>query len=79
MPDAQLRHALMQLESAGLVSRRGTRRRRLSQRHPQITEWLDANCGAKRWTMTPSGLRDVLNDTLSIDFGDALANVFVAR
>ena len=52
----------------------------LGQRHTQITAWLDENCGADGWAMTPSGTRGVLNDALSIYFGDAtLASAFVAR
>ena len=50
------------------------------QRHTQITAWLDENCGADGWAITPSGTRGVLNDALSIYFGDAaLASAFVAR
>jgi hypothetical protein len=46
----------------------------------QITAWLDENCGADGWAMTPSGTRGVLNDALSIYFADAtLASAFVAR
>jgi hypothetical protein len=52
----------------------------LGQRYALITAWLDENCGADGWAMTPSGTRDVLNDALSIYFGDAtLASAFVAR
>jgi hypothetical protein len=52
----------------------------LGQRHTQITAWLDENCGANGWAMTPSGTRGVVNDALSIYFADAtLANAFVAR
>ena len=52
----------------------------LGQRHPQITAWLDENCGSDRWAMTPSGMRGVLNDAISIYFADAtLANAFVLR
>jgi hypothetical protein len=52
----------------------------LGQRHTQITAWLDENCGADGWAMTPSGTRGLLNDALSIYFADAvLANAFVAR
>jgi len=52
----------------------------LGQRHTQITAWLDANCGADGWAITPSGVRGVLNDALSIYFADAtLASAFVAR
>jgi hypothetical protein len=50
------------------------------QRHSQITAWLDENCGADNWAMTPSGLRGVLNDAVSVYFLDAtLASAFVAR
>jgi hypothetical protein len=42
--------------------------------------WLDANCGADAWAMTPAGFRGVVNDALAIHFLDpALANAFVAR
>ena len=52
----------------------------LGSRLDQIKAWLDENCGANGWAMTPSGTRGVLNDALSIYFGDpALANAFVAR
>jgi hypothetical protein len=52
----------------------------LGQRYSQITAWLDENCGADAWAMTPSGMRGVLNDALSIYFADAtLASAFVAR
>jgi hypothetical protein len=52
----------------------------LGQRHTQITGWLDENCRADGWAMTPSGTRGVLNDALWISFSDAtLASAFVAR
>jgi hypothetical protein len=52
----------------------------LGQRHSQITAWLDANCGADGWALAPSGTRGVLNDAISMYFGDAtLAGAFVAR
>ena len=52
----------------------------LGRRHSQITGWLDENCGAEGWAMTPAGIRGVLNDALSIYFADAtLAGAFVAR
>jgi hypothetical protein len=52
----------------------------LGQRYGQITAWLDGNCGADGWAMTPSGIRGVLNDAVSIYFADAmLASAFVAR
>jgi hypothetical protein len=52
----------------------------LSRRHAQMTAWLDENCGADGWAMTPSGTRGVLNDAISLYFADAmLASAFVAR
>src|SRR5215470_15923687 len=45
-----------------------------------MTAWLDENCGSDAWAMTPSGMRGVLNDAISIYFADAtLASAFVAR
>jgi hypothetical protein len=50
------------------------------QRHSEMTAWLDENCGADGWSITPSGVRGVLNDAVSIYFLDAtLASAFVAR
>ena len=50
------------------------------QRYAEVTAWLDENCGSDGWTMTPSGVRGVLNDAVSIYFLDAtLASAFVAR
>jgi hypothetical protein len=52
----------------------------LGSRLDQIKAWLDENCGAEGWAMTPSGIRGVLNDAVSIYFGDpTLASAFVAR
>jgi hypothetical protein len=52
----------------------------LGSRLDGIKAWLDENCGASGWAMTPSGTRGVLNDALSIYFGDpTLASAFVAR
>ena len=52
----------------------------LGQRYSEMTAWLDANCGADSWAVTPSGVRGVLNDAISIYFADAtLASAFVAR
>jgi hypothetical protein len=49
----------------------------LGQRYTQITAWLDENCRADRWAMTPSGTRGPLNDAVSIYFADAtLASAF---
>ena len=52
----------------------------LGSRLDGIKTWLDENCGAEGWAMTPSGTRGVLNEALSIYFGDAtLASAFVVR
>jgi len=51
----------------------------LGRQHARMTAWLDENCGADGWAMTPSGTRGVLNDAVSIYFPDpALAAAFVA-
>jgi hypothetical protein len=45
-----------------------------------MTAWLEENCGAGTWAVTPSGRRGVLNDAISIYFANAtLASAFVAR
>ena len=45
-----------------------------------LTAWLDANCGADGWAMTPAGPRGVVNDAVAIYFLDAtVAAAFVAR
>ena len=31
------------------------------QRYTEMTSWLDENCGADGWAITPSGMRGVLN------------------
>jgi hypothetical protein len=52
----------------------------LGSRLDALKAWLDDNCGAEGWAMTPSGLRGVLNDAVSLYFCDAtLAGAFVAR
>src|SRR6201997_2623186 len=52
----------------------------LGRRLTEMTAWLDENCGADGWAMTPSGMRGVLNDSVSPYFLDAtLASAFVAR
>src|SRR4051812_29212484 len=49
-------------------------------RLPEMHAWLDANCGADGWAMTPAGLRGIVNDAVALYFPDtALASVFVAR
>ena len=48
--------------------------------YARMTAWLDENCGVDGWAITPSGTRGVLNDALSIYFGNAtIAGAFVAR
>jgi hypothetical protein len=52
----------------------------LGRRLSQMTAWLDENCGSDGWAMTPSPMRGVLNDAISLRFADAtLASAFVAR
>jgi hypothetical protein len=52
----------------------------LGVRLDAIKTWLDDNCGADGWAMTPSGLRGVVNDAVAVYFRDAmLAGAFVAR
>jgi hypothetical protein len=42
--------------------------------------WQDENCGADGWTMTPSGMRGVLSEAVSIYFADVtLPSAFIAR
>ena len=49
-------------------------------RYTEMTSWLDENCGSDAWAMTPSGMRGVLNDAVSIYFLDpALASELVAH
>ena len=43
----------------------------LGRRLTQMTDWLDENCGSDACAMTPSGMRGVLNDAVSIYFLDA--------
>jgi len=46
----------------------------------EMNAWLDANCGATGWAMTPAGLRGVVNDAIGICFLDPVAAAgFVAR
>ena len=52
----------------------------LGTRLDRIKNWLDENCGADAWAITPAGLRGVLNDAIAVHFTDAtLASAFVAR
>jgi hypothetical protein len=46
----------------------------------EMHAWLDENCGADGWAMTPAGLRGVRNDAVAIYFLDAtLAVAFISR
>jgi hypothetical protein len=46
----------------------------------EMQAWLDENCGADGWAMTPAGLRGVINDAVAVYFLDAaLTSAFVAR
>jgi hypothetical protein len=52
----------------------------LGVRLDAMKAWLDDNCGAEGWAMTPAGLRGVVNDAVAVYFRDAaLAAGFVAR
>jgi hypothetical protein len=52
----------------------------LGSRLDQILAWLDANCGADAWAITPSSIRGVVNDALAVYFMDAtIAGAFVTR
>jgi hypothetical protein len=52
----------------------------LGARLTEMQGWLDENCGADGWAMTPAGLRGVVNDAVAIYFHAATsAAAFVAR
>jgi hypothetical protein len=52
----------------------------LGGRLTKMQTWLDENCGADGWAMTPAGLRGVVNDAVAVYFLDATsAAAFVAR
>jgi hypothetical protein len=52
----------------------------LGQRLTEMHAWLDENCGADGWAMTPAGLRGVINDAVAVYFLDAAsAAAFVSR
>lgn len=52
----------------------------LGERLTEMHAWLDQNCGADGWAMTPAGLRGVVNDAVAIYFRNAaLAAAFVSR
>jgi hypothetical protein len=46
----------------------------------EMQAWLDQNCGADGWAMTPAGRHGVVNDAVAIYFLDATsAAAFVSR
>ena len=50
------------------------------QRYTEITEWLDGNCGADGWAITPSGMRGVSTmPSRSISSMRRCRGAFVAR
>jgi hypothetical protein len=52
----------------------------LGSRLGLMCAWLDANCGADGWAMTPSGASGVMNDAAAVYFADpTIASAFVAR
>jgi hypothetical protein len=52
----------------------------LGARLTEMQGWLDENCGADGWAMTPAGLRGVVNDAVAVYFHDATsAAAFVGR
>src|SRR4051794_22126006 len=60
-PDRRVRHPYQDRRSA----------RRSRPARTEMAAWLDENCGAGSWAVTPSGTRGVLNDAISIYFADA--------
>jgi hypothetical protein len=52
----------------------------LGTRLDRITAWLEENCGADGWAITPSRLPGSVSDAIAVHFGDpALAGAFIAR
>jgi hypothetical protein len=50
------------------------------QRLEAMYAWLDQNCGADGWVITPAGLRGIVNDAVAIYFRNAaLSAGFVTR
>ena len=46
----------------------------------EMHRWLDENCGADGWVMTPAGFGGIVNDAVAIYFLDVnLTAAFVAR
>src|SRR5690349_18683538 len=52
----------------------------LGTRLDRITAWLDDNCGADGWAITPSRLPGAVNHAVAVHFVEpALAGAFIAR
>jgi hypothetical protein len=52
----------------------------LGARLTEMQAWLDENCGADGWAMTPAGLRGAVNDAVAVYFHNApAASAFVSR
>jgi hypothetical protein len=52
----------------------------LGERLNQMYAWLDQSAGADGWAMTPSGMREIVNDSIAVYLADAtIASAFVAR
>lgn len=52
----------------------------IGARYTAMEEWLDENCGIDGWSITPSGARGVLNETIAVFVNTpTCALAFVAR
>ena len=51
----------------------------LGARLTELQAWLDENCGADHWAMTPAGLRGAVNDAVAVYFDATSAAAFVSR
>src|SRR5258708_349356 len=52
----------------------------LGERLNQMQAWLDQSVGADGWAITPSGTREIVNDSIAVYLADAtIASAFVAR
>ena len=50
------------------------------QRYTPMEDWLDEHCGLGGWSMTPAGIRGVINDAVAIYVSSPTCAVaFVAR
>jgi hypothetical protein len=56
------------------------KRGRFGQRYTPMEDWLDEHCGLGGWSMTPAGIRGVINDAVAIYVSQpTCALAFVAR